>query len=80
MNKVPEPTFPTRFDPEKLNLWDRIFNRYRNEFHGKGVEGWHRSCFNGVKIPGSEYPRDWVEYKKIDRLTGGYTIFREYIS
>lgn len=65
--------------PEKLNLWDRFFNRYRKEVHDRGTENWI-TTYNGVTIEGSNYSKDWIEYKIIDRVTGGYTIEREYLN
>lgn len=65
--------------PEKLNLWDRLFNRYKQEIYAKGKETW----FNYDKITGiivNNYERDWVEYKIIDRLTGSERIKKEYLN
>lgn len=68
--------------PEKLNLWDRFFNRYRREFLARGNETWQRTpTYNGLAVGDTrEYSRDWVEYRKIDRLTGSETIEREYLN
>ncbi len=65
--------------PEPLSLWDRLFNRYRKEFFQRGEEQWQRNCY-GYPISGSEFKRSWVEYKVIDRVTGGYTIERDYLN
>lgn len=65
--------------PEKINIWERCFNRYRKEIHNRGSDTWHRSLY-GSKLPNSEYNRDWVEYKIIDRVTGSEEIEREYLS
>lgn len=69
--------------PEKLNLWDRLFNRYRKEVHDRGTtinRRFYRK--DGVIIPGSESESEtkWVEYRVIDRLTGSETIKREYLT
>lgn len=65
--------------PEKLNLWDRFMNRTRREIHDRGTARWCTTN-DGVKIPGSEYLRPWIEYRVIDRLTGSETIEREYLT
>lgn len=64
--------------PEKLNLWDRLFNRYRREIIERGSSQWiftHLS--SGRAIPNT---RHWVEYRVIDRLTGSETIERDYLN
>lgn len=65
--------------PEKLGIWDRIFNRYRKEIYSKGNETWN-GYFQGYKIPNSEYNRHYVEYKIIDRVTGSERIEKEYFN
>jgi hypothetical protein len=65
--------------PEKLNLWDRWFNRYRRIVLQRGKGRWHNT-WNGHRIPGSEFVRNWVEYRVIDRLTGSERIEREYLN
>jgi hypothetical protein len=65
--------------PENLNLWDRLFNRYRRVLLDRGAV--QRSSYrDDVKIPGSEFISQWVEYTVIDRLTGSETIEREYLN
>ena len=68
--------------PEKLNLWDRLFNRHRKEYHDRGVETWKTTTTYGGSPIGEprRYDRNWIEYKIVDRLTGGYVIEREYIN
>ncbi len=66
-------------EPEKLNLWDRLFNRTRREIYQRGSGQWSRYR-DDIKIPGSEYYRTWVEYRVIDRLTGSETIERKYLT
>lgn len=64
-----------KYTPEKLNLWDRLFNRYRKEVKEQGEEDWtHYGSASPIK-----YVRSYVEYYVIDRLTGGYTIEKEYL-
>lgn len=68
--------------PEKLSLWDRLFNRYRKEVHDRGEEAWGSTPTRGG-VPVGEtrrYTRNWVEYRVVDRLTGSYTIEREYLN
>jgi hypothetical protein len=66
--------------PEKLNLWDRLFNRYKKTIHARGSEQWFKSCgYTGLRIPGSEFQRNYVEYLIIDRLTGSEKIEKIYL-
>lgn len=64
-------------EPEKLNLWDRFFNRYRRVVVDRGVESWTRYEFGD---PHYQFARIWVEYQVIDRVTGSYTIERDYLT
>lgn len=66
--------------PERLNLWDRFFNRYRREIHNRGSEMWGRMRVSGGWAPDSDYYRLYVEYRVIDRLTGSETIERDYLN
>lgn len=65
--------------PEKLNLWDRLFNRYRKEIITEGEETWFNRCGN-IRVPNSEYQRRYVKYKSIDRVTGSETIEIQYLN
>lgn len=67
--------------PEKLNLWDRLFNRYRKEILEEGKEKWKRWPY-GAEVPSLSiaYVRTYVKYKVIDRLTGSETIEMEYLN
>jgi hypothetical protein len=67
-----------KFTPEKLNLWDRLFNRYRKEVKEQGKENW--TCYHDTGVENFKYMRSYVEYYTIDRLTGSYTIQREYLT
>lgn len=62
--------------PEKLNLWDRIFNRYRKTIRNEGSEIWTRTIYGVEK----EYIRKYVEYTVTDRLTGSQTIEKQYLN
>lgn len=64
-------------NPEKLSLWDRIFNRYRRSIHSRGSEKWANYQY-GLLI--SNYTRDYVEYLVIDRVTGSEGIEKEYLN
>lgn len=75
----PKPEFVKTFTPEKLNLWDRFFNRYRKIVIEEGKENWYKT-YNGIKIPNSDYSEDFVKYKIIDRLTGSETIKKEFLN
>lgn len=65
--------------PEKLTLWDFFFNRYRREVLTRSSERWFKTAPGTGKIPNSEYTRDYVDYKIIDRHTGSETIERKYL-
>lgn len=65
--------------PEKLNLWDRLFNRERREVAARGVEQWVSYRY-GVAISGSEFTRNYVDYRVVDRVTGSERIVREYLN
>jgi hypothetical protein len=65
---------------EKLNLWDRLFNRHKTTIVEQGSENWNRRCqWTGVKL-GEGYSRDFVIYKHIDRVTGSETIEKKYLN
>jgi hypothetical protein len=64
--------------PEKLNLWDRFFNRYRKEILQRGEETWRVHDWAGLEL--MRYSRVYVDYKVIDRVTGSETIKREYLT
>lgn len=69
------------FQPEKLNLWDRFFNRHRKEVISRGQECWKRyrpGFWSSVYY--IDYTRYWVEYRIVDRLTGSITLKREYLN
>lgn len=67
--------------PEKLSLWDRIFNRYRKTIRNQGSENWTRRYHSdGFETSQFEYKRDYVEYTVTDRVTGSETIEKEYLN
>ena len=67
--------------PEKLNLWDRIFNRYKKIIHKRGTEQYLPLWNNRLPDYANLIPisRDYIEYLIIDRLTGSEIIKKEYI-
>ncbi len=67
-------------EPEKLSLWDRIFNRYRRVIISQGSETWSKRNQLGQVIQNSNFTRDYVTYKVIDRVTGSETIERVYLT
>ena len=78
---TPTPTPPLIL--ERLSLWDRWFNRYRREVAERGSENWsHVKTLNGLPLESTRtvYPRDWVEYRITDRVTGSTRIEREYLN
>lgn len=71
---------------EKLNLWDRFFNRYKTEIEWQGFRRFvnmygyfDTGLLANSKIPNSEHDRYVIRYKKIDRLTGSETIFEKVL-
>ena len=65
-------------ESEKLNLWDRFFNRYREKPIEEISEKWYRE-YQGKRLEGSEYIRLKLKFKRIDRLTGSETIEYRYL-
>lgn len=64
--------------PEKLNLWDRFFNRYRYILVQKFTERYWRDFERDMTSIGVDYPAGWIRvnygvFRKIDRLTGSET-------
>lgn len=70
------------YAPEKLSTWDRWFNRYKKIPVDSGSETWQEQyAYNGVRIGNiQKYSRQYVTYHVVDRLTGGYTINKEYLN
>lgn len=66
------------YQPEKLNLWDRIFNRYKTIPIENGNETWTHHPYGIKSSFDYDYDRHFTIYHKIDRLTGGYTIVKAY--
>lgn len=67
------------YPPEKLNIWDRIFNRYKTIPVEEGEEDWtYYHKYNPFDKRYSQ--RSYVVYHKIDRLTGGYEVIKEYLN
>ena len=68
------------YQPEKLNLWDRCFNRYKTLPINKGRELWEEQmASHGVRYGNiHKFDRTFTEYHIIDRLTGGYTVKKVY--
>ncbi len=66
------------YQPEKLSMWDRFFNRTKKIAVEQGTENWSQASpyFQNYK---REYSRNYVIYHIIDRLTGGFTIEKEYL-
>jgi hypothetical protein len=60
--------------PENLNLWDRLFNRYRKTVLRRHnvISQTHDGRYK------QEYP--YVEYTVTDRLTGSETIERQWLN
>lgn len=71
-----------RYQPEKLSLWDRWFNRYKKVpfQHGIDVKKVYDHTWNYEKPLETTYRNPYVIYHIIDRLTGGYSIKKEYLN
>lgn len=67
---------------EKLNLWDRIFNRYKKVIIEEGKETWNKYYTNyyGESVIDYSYDKFFVKYKIIDRITGSEEIEKEYLN
>jgi hypothetical protein len=65
--------------PEKLNLWDRFFNRYRKEIVEEGVETWVKRPYD-CELLKYKFNRNFVKYKIIDRVTGSEEIEIDYLN
>jgi hypothetical protein len=65
-------------NPEKLNLWDRLFNRYRKTLYSRGVEKWKQYNVYTGKVY-VDYDRVYIEYLIVDRLTGSEEIEKVYL-
>ena len=63
--------------PEKLNLWDRFFNRYREELISTYYRSFNREGYYdfyiGEYFPPCKFKIKTGVFKKIDRLTGSVT-------
>lgn len=68
----------TTYPPEKLNLWDRLFNRYKTIPIENGKELFTYYPFKMKSSFDYDFERDFTIYHKIDRLTGGYEIIKKY--
>lgn len=64
--------------PEKLNLWDRIFNRYRLIVIDEGEEEFPCDPSEYYLYP-IHCTKRFVRYRKIDRLTGFEEIIKKYV-
>lgn len=65
------------YQSEKLNWWDRLFNRYKKIVISVEKCPWKR-CWVGQPDWTQHFVRTVVTYHVVDRLTGSYTIDKEY--
>lgn len=63
----------TPHTPERLNLWDRFFNRHRREVLK------HHCMERTNKSTGEKREYPYVDYRVIDRLTGSEIIERQWL-
>lgn len=70
-----------KFEPEKLSLWDRFFNRRRKIVIEEGREGWcnYRRDEFSINVHEIRYMREFVKYAIVDRLTGSVTLKKDYL-
>jgi hypothetical protein len=67
------------YPSEKLNLWDRFFNRYKKIAVNQGSEQWKEyHPYSGHVI--TTFTRNYVTYHIVDRITGGFTVKKEYLN
>lgn len=66
------------YQPESLGVWDRVFNRHKKIPVETGNENWNQT--HRVINTNSVFNRDFVVYHIVDRLTGAYTISKEYLN
>lgn len=70
-----------KFEPEKLSIWDRWFNRYRKVVIEEGTENWQRNKHGiNLEIYQTRFQRDFVKYAIVDRITGSVTIKKQYLN
>ncbi len=69
-----------KYQPEKLSLWDRWFNRHKKIPIEIGDEIWCKHPHEYVRSLDYKYSRDYVIYHIVDRLTGSYRIQKEYLN
>lgn len=72
--------YSKKYQPEKLGLYDRFFNRYRRIPTQEGTELWQRSYTRAWATYTTEYSRDFIVYEIVDRLTGSVKIEKEYLN
>lgn len=72
------------------NIWDYFFDAWEISIEKRGSETWHKyfdenTAYNFVNknsgvIPGSEYQRDFVVYKKVHKFNKKEKIVKEYLN
>ena len=68
------------YPPEKLNLWNRFYNRYKTIPVEEGKENWTKIRYDLWNHPPFRYSRTFIKYHNIDRLTGSYEVFIKYLN
>lgn len=72
--------YSKKYQPEKLGLYDRFFNRYRRIPIQDGSETWTKRYCNYWSEWFVPYNRDFIVYEIVDRLTGSVKIEKEYLN
>ena len=69
------------YQPEKLSLWDRWFNRYKKVPFERGIDvkEIYDHTHNYENPLKTTYRYTFIIYHIIDRLTGGYSIKKEFL-
>ncbi len=72
--------YSKKYQPEKLGLYDRFFNRYRRIPIEKGSENWRKRHSYYWCEWFTKYARDFIVYEIVDRLTGSVKIEKVYLN
>ena len=61
-------------------IYEFFFSRWKCEIHGRCKATWHRySTTTGMHIVGSDYEREYVDYKYTNKFDGSVKIKRIYL-
>lgn len=60
-------------------LYEFLFNRWTYSILEQGKEKWYKSTSSGIKIPNSEYTRNYIIYKKVNKFDKSVKYEKKYI-